>query len=420
MVRPLLTLSLCLFTSALMADSSSVRIGAGDSKHGYESNDYQTNSLAIAARKGQPTDLLKSLEEPPLGLPPIPVPEQNPITEKKVDLGKKLFFDRRLSLNNTFSCAMCHVPEQGFTSHEIEKAVGFEGRSGRRNSPTIYNIAYATRLFHDAREYTLEDQVWGPLLAHNEMAMTSIGHVVDKIRSIDEYDSLFEEAFDGKQANVTTIGKALASYQRLLVSANSAFDRFYYNNEEDAISDQAKQGFKLFTGKANCATCHTINEDYSLFTDNKLHNTGIGYLVSMGIEPESERMLIAPGIYVDVKKSYKERVAGGAAPISDLGHYEVTQHPDDRWKYRTPTLRNVALTGPYMHDGSLPTLRSVIEFYNKGGVPNVTSSPLIKPLNLSDSEMNALVAFMNTLNGSNVAEIISDAFSTPVGDTVVN
>ena len=278
MVRPLLTLSLCLFTSALMAHPNSVRIGSGDSKLGYESNDYKTDSLAIAARKGQPADLLKSLEEPPLGLPPIPVPEKNPITEKKVGLGKKLFFDRRLSLNDTFSCAMCHIPEQGFTSHEIEKSVGFEGRSGRRNSPTIYNIAYATRLFHDAREYTLENQVWGPLLAHNEMAMTSIGHVVDKIRSIDEYDSLFEEAFDGKQANVTTIGKALASYQRLLVSGNSAFDRFYYNNEEDAISDQAKQGFKLFTGKANCVICHTIDEDYSLFTDNKLHNTGIGYL----------------------------------------------------------------------------------------------------------------------------------------------
>ena len=147
------------------------------------------------------------------------------------------------------------------------------------------------------------------------------------------------------------------------------------------------------------------------------------YLVSMGIEPESERMLIAPGIYVDVKKSYKERVAGGhehLQRIEDLGHYEVTQDPDDRWKYRTPTLRNVALTGPYMHDGSLPTLRGVIEFYNKGGVPNVTQSSLIKPLNLTDSEMDDLVAFMKTLNGDNVAEIISDAFSTPVGDTVVN
>ena len=423
MVRPLLILSFCLFSTGLMADPDSVRIGPGDSKKGYETKDYQTDSLAIDARKGVPTDLLKNLEKPPLGLPPIPIPENNPVTKEKVDLGKKLFFDRRLSLNDTFSCAMCHIPEQGFTNHEIEKSVGVEGRSGRRNAPTIYNVAYATRLFHDAREHTLEDQVWAPLLAHNEMAMTSIGHVVEKIRSIDDYDGQFEKVFDGEQANVVTIGKALADYQRLLVSGNSPFDRWYYADEENAISEQAKRGFNLFTGKANCSTCHTIKEDYALFTDNKLHNTGIGYVVSMGIEPESERMLIAPGIYVDVKKSYKEHVSGGKEHlqrIGDLGHYEVTQDPDDRWKYRTPTLRNVALTAPYMHDGSLPTLKAVIEFYNKGGIPNVTQSPLINPLNLTENEMDDLVAFLKTLNGDNIKEIISDAFSTPVGDTVVD
>jgi cytochrome c peroxidase len=351
-----------------------------------------------------------------LGLPPIPQPEHNPITNEKVQLGKKLFFDRRLSLNDTFSCAMCHIPEQGFTSHEIEKAVGFEGRSGRRNSPTIYNVAYLTHLFHDGRESTLENQVWGPLLARNEMAMTSIGHVLEKVRGLKEYKGEFEQAFDGRPADIETLGQALASYQRILVSGNSPFDRWYYGKEEKAISAQAKRGFSLFMGKAHCVTCHTVREDYALFTDNQMHNTGIGYNRSMGIEPDSERMLIAPGVYANVKKSHKVLV--GHKPLSDLGYYEVTQDPDDRWKYRTPTLRNVALTAPYMHDGSIPTLEGIMTFYNDGGFPNVTQSPLVRPLNLTPEEMADIVAFMKTLTGDNIIEIISDAFSTPVGDTI--
>jgi cytochrome c peroxidase len=136
----------------------------------------------------------------------------------------------------------------------------------------------------------------------------------------------------------------------------------------------------------------------------------------MGIEPDSERMLIAPGVYANVKKSHKVLV--GHKPLSDLGYYEVTQDPDDRWKYRTPTLRNVALTAPYMHDGSIPTLEGIMTFYNDGGFPNVTQSPLVRPLNLTPEEMADIVAFMKTLTGDNIIEIISDAFSTPVGDTI--
>lgn len=411
-----------LFASYAMADNHgadiAIRVGPGDSKVGYDTKDYKTDSRAIAARVGEPTDLLKFVKNPPLGLPPIPQPEYNPITDEKVQLGKKLFFDRRLSLNDTFSCAMCHIPEQGFTSHEVVKAVGVEGRSGRRNSPTIYNVAYLTRLFHDGRESTLENQVWAPLLDHREMAMTSIGHVLGKIESIKEYEGEFEKAFDGRGVDIETLGHALASYQRVLVSGNSPFDRWYYAKEEKAISAKAKNGFKLFMGKAHCATCHVVREDHALFTDNALHNTGIGYERSMGKEPEAVRMPIAPGIFAMVKQSHLDEL-GHTGPIGDLGFYEVTQDPDDRWKYRTPSLRNVALTAPYMHDGSILTLEGIVEFYNKGGIPNVTQSPLIRPLNLTPEEMSNLVAFLNTLTGDNVVEIISDAYSTPVGDTVV-
>jgi len=394
--------------------NSTVRVGPGDSKDNYDSADYSTNSLSIIARKGTKTDLLKVLDTPPLGLPKIPVPADNPITFNKVELGKKLFFDRRLSLNNTNSCAMCHIPEQGFTNNELEKPLGFEGRVVRRNSPTIYNTAYLTALFHDARENTLENQVWGPLLAPNEMAMPSIGKVIEKIEGMPDYNGLFEQAFDGKKTSIVTIGQALASYQRVLVSGNSDFDRWHYGKEQNAISETAQRGFNLFKGKAQCIACHTVSEKHALFTDNQLHNTGLGWNVSMGKEPESERMLIAPGQYISVK--YATKIMAGYKPLSDLGYYEVTQDPADRWRYRTPSLRNIALTAPYMHDGSLNNLEQVVEFYNQGGFPNETQSPLIKPLKLSKTEKVELIAFLKTLTGSNVVELIADAFTVPVGD----
>ncbi|MFK8068947.1 MAG: cytochrome c peroxidase [Gammaproteobacteria bacterium] len=395
-------------------DADHVRLGPGDSKKGYNSTDYQTNSISLSARKGKKADLIKLVKEPPLGLPQIPAPEDNPITDDKIELGKKLFFDRRLSLNETISCAMCHIPEQGFSSNEVETSLGFEGRSVRRNAPTIFNSAYLTKLFHDARETTLEHQVWQPLTARNEMAMPSIGKVIEKIRKLPDYEGKFEQAFDGKQADIVTVGQAIATYERVLVSGNSAFDKWYYNKQADAISDQAKRGFELFVGKAACVTCHLINEDFALFMDNQLHSTGLGWNVAMRKEPEKEKMLIAPGIYLDVKKSSKDAV--GHAVQGDLGYYEVTQNPADRWRYRTPTLRNIALTAPYMHDGSMGSLEEVVEFYSKGGFENVTQSPLIKQLDLSKKESEELVEFLKTLTGDNVSEIISDAFATPIGD----
>jgi cytochrome c peroxidase len=386
----------------------------GDDKQGYEQVSYVTRSLDLALRKGQAADLLSFIEKVPLGLPPVPVPENNPVSRQKIALGRKLFYDRRLSLNDTFSCAMCHVPEQGFTSNELAMAVGMEGRSVRRNSPTIYNSAYAVKLFHDGREQTLEQQAWGPLLARNEMANPSIGYVLDKIRRIDEYDGRFEAAFDGRGVSMETLGMAIASYERTLVSGDSAFDRWYYGGDEDAMSESAQRGFELFVDKGGCVACHTIGDKYALFSDDDLHNTGIGYRGSMGIVPDTQPVVVAPGVILQVDRSVIEQV-GEPAP-TDVGRYEVTQNPNDRWKYKTPSLRNVALTSPYMHNGSLSTLREVVEFYNMGGIANELLDPLLRPLGLTDTEKADLIAFLQSLTGSNVDTLVADAFAAPVGD----
>lgn len=390
---------------------------AGDYKDGYEGEAYQTRSLSLEQRRGSAANLLSVLQSPPLGLPPVPVPEDNPLTEAKVALGRKLFYDRRLSLNNTFSCAMCHIPEQGFTSNEMATAVGVEGRSVRRNAPTLYNAAYLIRLFHDGREHSLEQQIWGPLLARNEMANPAVGSVIEKIRGLPDYSGLFEAAFAGRGPTMETLGMALASYQRTLVSGGSAFDRWRYRGDQQAIGESARRGFGLFTGKAGCSACHLVGEDSALFTDNALHNTGVGYRESMDPKPESRAVMVAPGIRLQVPRSVIGSVSEPA--LGDLGLYEVTQDPADRWKYRTPSLRNVALTAPYMHNGSLGTLREVVEFYNAGGVPNEVLDPLIRPLGLSETEIDDLVAFLKALTGDNVNALVSDAFAAPVGDPLV-
>jgi cytochrome c peroxidase len=382
--------------------------GPGADRQDYAEADYTTRSRSLAGRDGRPVDLLQIANAPPLGLPPLQVPTDNPLSDARVRLGRKLFFDRRLSLNGTISCAMCHVPEQGFTVNEMATAVGIEGRSVRRNAPTLYNSAYLTRLFHDGRETRLEQQIWGPLLAANEMGNPSVGLVLERIRALPDYAGLFEAAFDGRGPGMETLGMAFAAYQRTLLSANSAFDRWYYGGQEDALGAAAQAGFRLFTGKAGCSACHRIEEEYALFTDNALHNTGIGYRASFA-EPASVVIPVAPGESLEITPP---RPAGR----NDLGRYEITLDPADRWKYRTPSLRNVALTGPYMHDGSIASLREVVEFYNAGGIANENLDPLIRPLSLSDAEIDDLVAFLRALTGDNVDLIVADALAAPVGD----
>jgi len=394
--------------------AAETRQGPGDLREGYNSADYRTRSQSLQSRRGIPARLIRNLEVVPLGLPPIPEPPENPLTEKKAELGRLLFFDRRLSHNNTFSCAMCHIPEQGFTSNELATSVGIEGRTVRRNAPTIYNVAYMDRLFHDGRESSLEQQIWGPLLAHNEMGNPSVGQVLEKIRSIPEYLNRFEQAFGGRSPSMETVGMALASYERLLVSANSPFDRWYYGNNPGALNADEKAGFNLFTGSAGCSACHFVRPDWALFTDKAMHNTGIGYRRSMWKPGAESRVQLAPGKHVMV---HSDVFREAAEPVpNDLGLYEITGRPEDRWKYRTPGLRNVALTGPYMHDGSIVTLEDVVRFYDGGGVENPLRDPLVRPLGLSDREKSQLVAFLRSLTGDNVDSLVADAFAVPVGN----
>lgn len=394
---------------------SDVRISEpGDFRTHYNQKEFTSNSRSLADRKGLKMNLLSNVKNPPLGLPKLPKTMIERLTDEKIALGRQLFFDRRLSLNDTFSCAMCHIPEQGFTSQELSMAVGIEGRSVRRNTPTIYNTAYATRLFHDGREFTLAQQIWAPLLAKNEMGNPSVGYVINKINTLPGYVEKFRRAFNGQGVNMQTLGEAFAAYQMTLLAGDSDFDRWYYGGDEQAVSPEVKRGYRLFTTKAGCVSCHSIAENYALFTDNELHNTGLGYQQSMGIRSEFTRVNLAPGIFADVEADIIDSVS---EPVpSDLGLYEITESPDDRWKFKTPTLRNIGLTAPYMHDGSLGTLEDVIDFYNKGGVKNPVLDPRIRPLRLTLDERAELVAFLRSLTGNNVDLLVMDAFAAEIGN----
>jgi cytochrome c peroxidase len=349
---------------------------------------------------------------PPLGLPAIVVPEGNPLTPRKVALGRKLFFDRRLSPNNTMSCAMCHVPEQGFTAHELATSVGIEGRNVRRNAPTVLNVAFQQRLFHDGREISLEDQVWGPLLAANEMGNPSIGFVVERLRSLDDYRGLFEGAFGGQGVSSERIGQAIAAYERTLVAGNSRFDRWRYGGDANALNAAEKRGFELFSGKARCTACHLLGDGHALFTDHGFHNTGVGWRRS-GEPAASTRVELAPGVHAELDR--RTVASFSEPPEKDVGRYEITLDPKDRWAYKTPSLRNVALSAPYMHDGSLSTLEAVIEFYDRGGIDNPEKSPRLAPLGLTAIEKTALAAFLRTLTGSGIEALVAEARATPAG-----
>ncbi|MFO1352489.1 MAG: cytochrome c peroxidase [Gammaproteobacteria bacterium] len=392
----------------------SARLGPGDDKTGYEAANYRTHSTDLRNRAGQPADLLANALQPPLGLPALPVPADNPLSAAKIELGRKLFYDRRLSFNNTLSCAICHIPEQGFANNELATAVGIEGRTVRRNAPTLYNVGYLQRLFHDGRETRLEQQVWQPLLMSNEMANPSMGAVLEKLQRIPEYAGLFEAAFGGRGPTVETVGMALASYERVLNAADSPFDRWYFAKQDTALDASAQRGYALFSGKAGCAACHRIDKDFALFTDQRFHNTGVGWFATMRKDAPKRKVQLAPGVFVEVETAVLE--ATGEKPPNDLGLYEISQDPADRWRYRTPSLRNVALTAPYMHDGSLATLEAVVAFYNQGGYAHDLLDPLLKPLQLGAGEQGDLVAFLKALTGSNVEALVADAFAAPVGD----
>ena len=376
---------------------------------GLSTEDYVSSSVTISPIEGRPLPLIHGIENPPLGLEAMLIPVRNPITAEKIALGRKLFFDRRLSFNRTLSCAMCHIPEQGFTQNEIKTPVGIEGRFINRNAPSLYNVGYRPVLFHDGRESSLENQVWQPLLRKNEMANPSIGFVLDTIKASADYQGLFAGAFT-QGLTMETLGMALASYERALVSADSSFDRWYFGGDHQALGNAAQRGWALFNEHA-CSSCHRLSREYALFTDDGFRDTGIGYARSMGVGRNTSSVRLAPGVVVTPTVTFE------LPENNDLGRYEATGRSQDRWLYRTPSLRNVAITPPYMHDGSLANLAAVVDYYDGGGVSHPGLDPRVRPLNLDEGQKSDLVSFLRSLTGSNVEQLQRDARAVPIGDT---
>ncbi|MBM3551760.1 MAG: methylamine utilization protein MauG [Alphaproteobacteria bacterium] len=329
--------------------------------------------------------------EPPLGLPPVPAAVAGTPAMRK--LGEKLFFDRGLSANGALSCAMCHIPAQGLASNQSARSIGMEGRSLRRNAPSLYNVVFKKFLFHDGRETDLAAQVWGPLLAADEMGNSGIGPLIARLRADADYGPLFEAAFPGEGATMMTLGRAVAAYEASFLRGGGRFDRAVYGGERAALTPEEWRGYELFIGKAGCAVCHLIGPETALFTDQSWHNTGVAF----GFEATVGKRLVqlAPGIFQNVDIAAVGLDQPGAP--NDVGRFEITNAPADRWAYATPMLRGVSESSPYMHDGSLTTLAKVVEFYDRGGGANPSLDTKIRPLNLTAEEKAAIVAFLEAL-----------------------
>lgn len=294
----------------------------------------------------------------PLGLDPmVPTLADNRPTADKVALGRGLFFDSALSADGSVSCATCHRPEHGFAEPKAI-AQGIQGRTGRRNTPTVLNTAYINRLLWDGRSNSLEEQVLGPILSHAEMGVTDESALIARLEL--KYGGRFKRVMK-RPVSLETVAMAIASYERTLLSGDSDFDR-YESGQKDAISTAAQNGRSIFFGKAGCGDCHIP----PLFTDFEFHNLGVAWR-------DSEH--------------------------SDRGRFEVTRDRKDMGAFKTPSLRDVSRTAPYMHDGSFATLRQVVEFYIQGGNANPALDHRIEPLELSTTEVDELIAFMKTLDG---------------------
>jgi cytochrome c peroxidase len=287
------------------------------------------------------------------------IPDDNPMNADKIALGKLLYFDTRLSKDGTIACASCHNPYHGFTD-PARTSAGVGHQLGGRNSPTVVNRLFSAEQFWDGRAKDLEEQAHGPLTNPVEMAMPSHDDVVSNVKAVKGYAPLFAKAFGSEGIDMPRIAKAIAAYERTVVSGNSPYDR-YQAGDKDALSASAVRGMALFNGKANCVRCHAGFN----FTDETYQNLGVGM----------------------------------DKPKPDLGRYEITKNEVDKGAFKTPTLRDVILTAPYMHDGSEQTLLEVVEFYDRGGIKNPNLSKEIKPLGLSQQEKLDLVAFLESLTG---------------------
>jgi cytochrome c peroxidase len=310
--------------------------------------------------------------------PPVPlgldlytrVPADNTLTAERVELGRALFFDSSLSASGTVSCSSCHRPEHAF-SDTLSVSPGVYGRTGSRNAPSLFNVTYRERLFWDGRSSRIEEQVLLPLQSATEMDR-SLDDLVARLSANTTYQRAFRRAFDD-DITADNVARALASFVRTLRSGNSAFDRFR-SGDSTALSPSARRGLDVFTGRG-CVGCHGGPN----LSEGAFHNTGVA------VDPQ------APVATVNA--------AGPGPVIRDMGRYAVTMDESDRGAFRTASLRNVSLTAPYMHDGSLRTLEDVIDFYDGGGRPNPRLDPRIRPLGLTEREKSDLLAFLRSLEG---------------------
>jgi cytochrome c peroxidase len=312
-----------------------------------------TASLCVAA-------VLASAADPPLGLDAyMPAPLGNPVTAAKAALGRRLFFDKRLSRDHSTSCATCHSPESAFSDRE-PVAVGIDGKRGTRRTPRLINRGYGRSFFWDGRAKSLEEQALKPIENPLEMDLP-LDQAVERLSADAEYAAAFRDVFQAAP-EAESVAMALATYVRTIVSGDSRYDR-YVSGDAGALDAAERRGLELFRGKASCVVCHLGPN----LTDEAFHNTGVGW-------------------------------AEGAT--QDLGRALFTQVERDKGAFRTPTLREVASTAPYMHDGSLKTLEAVVDFYSDGGNPNAYLDGEMAPLNLTAAEKADLIAFLRTLNGA--------------------
>jgi cytochrome c peroxidase len=289
----------------------------------------------------------------------MPVPANNALSGNKIALGRRLFFDRRLSRDQSLSCAGCHNPARGFTDGKIVSEGVFH-RRGTRNVPTLINRGYGAAFFWDGRISSLEEQVLQPIQNPVEMDMT-VGEVVARLQHDRRYRTEFRQAFGG-EVKRDDLARALSSYVRTILSGDSPYDR-YVNSDLNALSAKAVKGLHIFRGKGNCINCHVGPN----LTDERFHNTG---------------------------------VAWRDGKLTDPGRFVVTGKDQDRGAFKPPTLREVSRTAPYMHDGSLKTLEEVVEYYDRGGNRNPYLDADLRLLHLTPAEKKALIAFLQSLNGA--------------------
>lgn len=328
--------------------------------------------LVLTALPGRADELRLPPALPDLAAPP----------EAQAELGRMLFFDRRLSGDGTMSCAVCHVPELAFTDGR-ELSGAYPTNKHWRNTQSVINAGYLHTFFWDGRSNSLEGQAEGPMHAVFEMNLNP-DYLVEKLREIPAYRELFRKAFDAPVTRAA-VTSALAAFERTIVVNDSPFDR-YLRGEQDALTPTARAGLAIFFGeRGRCASCH----GGSLLSDQKFHNLGV---------PESPELKNDP--QRRATRNYFLVQMGLPRMEHDPGRFAVTEEPGDMGAFRTPPLRQVAETGPYMHNGHFETLEEVIDFYDRGGGSDPNLSPLMKPLGLSAGEKEALTAFLHSLSGT--------------------